>query len=248
MNRISCQSAGTILTVTLSLGIAVPAPSALLAQDRVQPRRAVAVPRVIRGQAIESAVISDVVLIFDELPVAEEAPAGDDLPIDQRPRPKPRVILLSGTFDSLAYGNDSNAANARARLEQCLKQKLDKIDRISDLTDAQRRKLQLAGRGDIKRLFDRAEKLRAMCDGCDAIEDLKQFQKWTEQLRSESKSLRLPFTDGPFDTDSLLARCMKTTLTVEQAAKYARYEATPPYQPPQRGGLRLEGAIELPGR
>jgi|SRR5579863_1613785 len=247
MNRISCLSAGRILTVALSLGVAVPAPSTLLAQARAKPRRGVAVPRVIRGQTIESAVIYDVVLIFDDLPVAEEVPAGDDLPIEQRLVPKPRVILFSGTFDELVYGSDSNAANARVRLEQCLKQKLDKIDRISKLTDAQRRKLQLAGRGDIKRLFDRAEKLRDLCDRSTAI-DLNEFQKWTEQVRSKSKSLRQPLTDGPFNTDSLFARCMKTTLTAEQAAQYARFEATPPYEPPQRGRLQLEGAIELRGR
>jgi hypothetical protein len=123
---------------------------------------------------------------------------------------------------------------------------LEKIDRISGLSDAQRQKLQLAGRGDLKRLFDRAERLRAMCDRGEEITELNQFQKWAEELKSEANALRHAFHEGPFDAGSLMAKCMKTVLTAEQAAKYARYEMTPPYQAPKRGSLRLEGALVLP--
>jgi hypothetical protein len=106
--------------------------------------------------------------------------------------------------------------------------------------------LQLAGRGDLKRLFDRAEKLRALCDRSAEIADLEQFQKWTDELKSETNALRHSFNVGPFDTGSLMAKCMKTVLTAEQASKYARFEMTSPYQAPERGSLRLEGALVLP--
>src|SRR5258708_2619080 len=125
-----------------------------MAQPPVEPPRAVMVPAVIRGQAVESAVINGVVLVFGELPVAA-GPAADDLAADEPPRPKQRVIVFSGSFDELVYGSGSNAADARASLDLCLEQKLEKLDRISGLTDAQRQKLQLAGRGDLKPLFDR---------------------------------------------------------------------------------------------
>src|SRR5438128_1940600 len=49
------------------------------AQPPVEPPRAVMVPAVIRGQAVESAVINGVVLVFGELPVAE-GPAAADAP------------------------------------------------------------------------------------------------------------------------------------------------------------------------
>jgi hypothetical protein len=203
------------------------------------------VPRVIRGHAVESAVIYGVVLVFGELPVAE-GPAADDAPVDEPPRPKQRVIVFSGSFDELVYGSGSNAVDARTRLDACLEQKVEKIDRISGLTDTQRQKLQLAGRGDLKRLFDRAERLRAMCDRGAEIADVNQFQKWTEELKSETNALRHSLAAGPFDAGSLMAKCMKTVLTADQAAKYVRFEATPPYQAPKRGSLRLEGALVLP--
>jgi hypothetical protein len=38
---------------------------------------------------------------------------------------------------------------------------------------------------------------------------------------------------------------MKTALTADQAAKFARFEATPPYRAPERSPARFEGAIEL---
>jgi hypothetical protein len=231
----------------LALYAAVFVPATAQSQASVRRNRGVIVPRVIRGQAVESAVINGVVLVFGELPVAGEKPA-DDAPVEQPPKPNQRVALFSGTFDELVYGRGSNAAGAQARLEVCLEQKLDKLDRIVGLTDAQRQKLQLAGRGDLKRLFDRAEELRVMCDRFDEIADANQFHRWTKDLKSGAGALRHSFDSGPFDADSLMAKCMKSALTAEQAAKYARFEATPPYQAPKRRPAGLEGAIELPHR
>ncbi len=203
------------------------------------------VPAVIRGQVVGSAVINGVVLVFGELPIAE-VPAADDAADDEPPEPKQRVIVFSRSFDELVYGSGSNAADARARLDRCLEEKLKKIDRLSGLTDEQRQKLQLAGRGDLKRLFDRAETLRELCDRGAEIADVKQFRKWTEELQSETNALRHAFHEGPFDTGSLTAKCMKTVLTTEQAAKYARFADTPPYQAPKRGRPGLEGVLVLP--
>ncbi len=58
-------------------------------------------------------------------------------------------------------------------------------------------------------------------------------------------ALRLPLDAGPFDADSLLAKCMKTVLDSEQVAKFHRFEATPPYQPPERRPAGIEGVIKL---
>src|SRR5207245_228361 len=53
------------------------------------------------------------------------------------------------------YGG--SAAAARSRLNAQLLDQVQDIDRTCKLTDAQNQKLQLAGRGDIKRFFDRYE-------------------------------------------------------------------------------------------
>jgi hypothetical protein len=249
------------VVVALSVYVVVLAPWSVEAQRPVQRARpvmagTVMVPRVINGRAVESAVINRVVLVFGELAVAEEPAVVADpevaedavaaeTPVGPPPKPKQRVIVFSGTFDELVYGSGSHAAELPARLYNRLQQKLEKIDRISELTEAQKRKLQLAGRGDLKRLFDRAEKLRVKCDRYAEIDDLNQFRQWTEELKSETSALRQSFDAGPFGEDSLMAKCMKSVLTTDQAAKYARFGATPDYQAPERRPGRFEGAIEL---
>src|SRR5262249_8385993 len=205
-------------------------------------------PRFIRGQAVESAVINHVVLVFGDARIVGKGRAADDIDIEPPEMRLQRVILFSGTFDELVYGSDSSAAGPRLRLDNPLREMLEKIDHISELTAAQKVKLQLAGRGDIKRFFDRADKLRAICDRSAEITDLDRFQKWTEDLRREAHALQQLLAEGPIDAQSLMAKTMKKTLTAEQAARYARFEATPPYQPPQRGFIQFEGAIELRGR
>ncbi len=223
------------------------APATVQAQSQIQLNRQLTiVPRHIRGKAVESVVINRVVLLFGELPAAEP-PADAKGPADQDPKPKQGVIVFSGKMedlvrgkgldaaearaklDELVFGDGASAAGVLARLEERLQKKLETIDRVSGLTEAQKQKLQLAGHGDLKRLFDRAEKLRELCDGYFEIADLDQFQKWAAELKSETKALRQPLAAGPFGADSFLARSMKTTLTAEQAAKYARFAATPPY-------------------
>jgi hypothetical protein len=236
------------VTAVLALAAGLLSPATVTAQVKVRLQRAVAVPRFIRGQAVESTVINHVVLVFGDARIIGKGRIADAIDIEPPETRQQRVILFSGTFDELVYGSDYSAADARIRLESRLRETLEKIDRISELTDAQKEKLQLAGRGDIKRFFDRAEKLRAMCDRYAEITDLDQFQKWTEELRREAHALQKMLVEGPIDAQSLMAKTMKKTLSAGQAVKYARFEATPPYQPPQRGFIQFQGAIELRGR
>jgi hypothetical protein len=230
--------------IVLLLCAVVLAAGMVQAQTPVKKRQAmvrpvVTAPRFIGGKPVESVVINSVVLVFGELAVA-------DAPIGQPPTQKQRVIVFSGTFDELVYGSGSSATDFQARLDNRLKLKLDEVKRIAGLTDAQRQKLELAGRGDLKRFAERAEKLRATCESYAEIADLNQFQKWTKELRSEANALQNFYsTTGPVDVDSIMFKTMKTELTADQVAKYARFQATPPYQAPQRRPAALEGAIEL---
>ena len=59
-----------------------------------------------------------------------------------------------------AYGH-GDPERARRRLESRLKSRIEQIDRACKLTQDQRSKLNVAGRGDIKRAFARAEELMA---------------------------------------------------------------------------------------
>jgi hypothetical protein len=231
-------------TAGLSFIAVVLSAQTVQAQARIKPKGTVMVPRVIQGQAVESEVINGVVLIFGELPIPDAQLPGDP-PNGQPARPKKRVIVFSGSLDELVYGSGSSATDARCRLEQRFRQTLEQIDRICELTEAQKLKLELAGRGDIKRFFDRAERLRAECNRSEEIADLEEFRTWSAELKGETMSLWRSASVGPLEARSLVAKCMKSSLTAEQLAKYARFEATPPYQPPDRKSLRFGGAIEL---
>jgi hypothetical protein len=63
-------------------------------------------------------------------------------------------------FARWAFGKGWDPAAVRLRLDTLLERKVRAIDEICDLTEAQKQKLHLAGRGDINRLFERIEGVR----------------------------------------------------------------------------------------
>jgi hypothetical protein len=91
---------------------------------------------------------------------------------------------------------NGNASAARQELESQLAAQISDIDRACSLTDTERKKLQLAGRGDIKRFFDR--------------------------IQQESNSPRISLGASLFHEDSLLVKSLRNTLTSDQ---FARCEA-----------------------
>src|SRR5262249_24107672 len=64
-------------------------------------------------------------------------------------------------FVRLSFNYDWAEIVTRERLTPLLKQKIAAIDRFCDLSDVQRQKLQLSGRGDIKRRLDAIERARS---------------------------------------------------------------------------------------
>ncbi len=65
---------------------------------------------------------------------------------------------VASEFNVLAYGH-GDPEGARRRLESRLKSRIDQVDRACKISEEQRTKLAVAGRGDIKRAFARAEEL-----------------------------------------------------------------------------------------
>src|SRR6516225_3632447 len=72
-------------------------------------------------------------------------------------RAQVQPIWTDEMFDQWVFQQDRNVAGARRRLESQLTLRIDEVDRASQLTDAQKKKLQLAGKGDMKRFFARYE-------------------------------------------------------------------------------------------
>jgi hypothetical protein len=106
-----------------------------------------------------------------------------------------------------------NADEARAHLERRLAGEIQAIDECVELRPEQKRKLELAGRGDIKHRLDAVrEKLnrfdRANVDHVQARVMLMELQP-----------LRTEWNRNPFGEESLLAKTLANTLTPEQHSR-----------------------------
>jgi hypothetical protein len=113
---------------------------------------------------------------------------------------RPLFVIVRPTWSDEQIGRwvfwSGNSSAARQELESQLTTQIVDIDRACSLTDREKGKLQLAGRGDIKRFFDR--------------------------IQQESTSPRISLGVCLFHEDSLLVKSLPNTLTAEQ---FARYEA-----------------------
>jgi hypothetical protein len=117
-------------------------------------------------------------------------------------------------FERRVFQQDGNAFRARQRLDSLLAMQIETIDRACKLTDAQKKKLRLAGRGDIKRFFDRYERVKQKSQVIE--QDEQKFQ----EIQQDFNQLRVALQGGLFHEDSLLVKSMHNTLTSEQFTRY----------------------------
>lgn len=156
----------------------------------------------------------------DPLPDAESAEDSDD-----RTCRSPRIWIEGGAVDDFILGQGSNAVTP-AGLGLVLHDEIEAIHSVCNLTAAQRKKLVLAGAGDVKRFFDRAAGLKARLTQSDAIFTEDQFREWVTRLATDCEQLSGLVDSGFFDDDSLFLKTLNATLTTEQKLKLAR--ARPP--------------------
>jgi hypothetical protein len=116
--------------------------------------------------------------------------------------------------ERIVFQQDGNASGARQRLDSLLAKQIVDIDRACTLTEAQRKKLQLAGRGDIKRFFDRYEAVKQKS------QRIEQNEHSFEQIQPDFNRLRMMVQGGLFQESSLLVKSLPNTLTEEQFAQY----------------------------
>jgi hypothetical protein len=117
-------------------------------------------------------------------------------------------------FDQWVFQQDRNVSTGRQRLNSLLTLQIDSIDRTCQLTDAQKKKLQLAGRGDIKRFFDRYETVKRK------FQLVNGDQQKLQELWQDIGPLQMTLQAGLFHADSLLYKSLPHTLTSEQFARY----------------------------
>ncbi len=92
---------------------------------------------------------------------------------------------------------------------------IGEVDRACSLSDGQKTKLHLAGRGDIKRYFDRIDEKRRQFQ--DVKTDMNKFAAFQQEIQP----LRVDANSGLYGESSIFAKTIPKVLNAEQAAKYA---------------------------
>jgi hypothetical protein len=117
-------------------------------------------------------------------------------------------------FDQWVFQQDRNAAGARKRMAAQLALQAEDLDRTCGLTDEQKAKLELAGKGDIKRFFDLYEAIKQK------FQLLKNDEQKLDEIFQNIRPLQMTMLSGLFHEDSLLHKSLRSTLTEEQLARY----------------------------
>jgi hypothetical protein len=165
-------------------------------------------------QPLSSPLLAAMVLVIAGAGGPARAQEVDEPEGDRPPRPAPELRITAPQFDRWAFGADGDARTARTLFEARLKSRVGYIDHLCGLTPHQSRKLVVAGRGDIKRFFDRVEEMRN--EVALAAADRNRLIRVVREVQLLSRDARTRL----FGDDSLLAKNLATTLDSAQLARY----------------------------
>lgn len=126
--------------------------------------------------------------------------------------------IQENQFDSWIFQNFPTAAAARKKLDQMLSLQMEDVDRTCQLTESQKKKLQLAARGDIVRFFEQVEVVRKKF-----LLVRKDQQKFNE-IWQDISPLQVKFQAGLFSDDSFYHKTLRNMLKGEQLSKYSQVD------------------------
>jgi Zn-dependent oligopeptidase len=135
------------------------------------------------------------------------------------------------TFDQWAFGGKTTA-HVTKRLDSLLTLQMESIERACELSTDQKKKLQLAGRGDVKRYFGSVEEVRKK------FREVRRDQHKINQIWQDIQPLQTRFNSGLFDESSLFHKVLKRTLDPDQSAQYEQQQR-------ERRKFRYEARIQL---
>ena len=141
-------------------------------------------------------------------------------------------VWTDEALDQWVFQQDRNVAGARQRLDSQLALRIEELDRACQLTDAQKEKLQLSGKGDMRRFFDRYDMVKKK------FQRVKNDQQKMREIWQDISPLQISLEAGLFHEDSLLGKSLVHTLTAEQ---FKRYDAVIR----ERRAARHRAAIEM---
>jgi hypothetical protein len=231
-----------LLAIVMATAVPLRAQEGRAVQQVAGAERLLARSRVVVGGAIfESKTIA---LQPDDLDAGD---AG-------MPRPPVQVRLSIVNFDEAVFGPASGTtfdpAVKRQLLTALLARKVSDVERVCELTADQRKKLELAGRGDLYRLFEQIEDLRLRCQAvCEHDQEqnaMTLLLEWGKSVLREIQPLKAALGTGPFGERSLFAKTLAGMISPGQLAEFRRQQAISASQPaqPLNGGGRP--AVPLP--
>jgi hypothetical protein len=126
---------------------------------------------------------------------------------------RPELVMTGDQFEKWVFGRVGGADRARSRLETRLAWEINRVDAVCRFTPEQRKKLEIAGQGDIKRFFDRLGAVKADLGRKAGLLDAR-------ALLRELLPVRMQVEANVFVDGSIFVKTLKTTLTPEQLARY----------------------------
>lgn len=134
-------------------------------------------------------------------------------------------------FNQWVYGG-RNSDQVQRTLETLLALRIEAIARQCKLSGEQKKRLELAGHGDLVRLTRSVESLR------DKYHQVGQDQQKFQEFAQQVGPVQLKLQTGVFGENSLFSKTLKRTVNPEQSALYEQEEL-------QRRKFRYEAKIEL---
>ena len=119
-------------------------------------------------------------------------------------------------FEQWVFQGAGGPAAARKKFDAFLALQVEEIDRVCRLTEAQRKKLELIGGGDIKRFFDSYAKVKRR------FNQMHNDMQRLNDIMPDVSAMQTSVQGGLFTEASLFFKSLRHTLT---AAQFACYEA-----------------------
>jgi hypothetical protein len=143
-----------------------------------------------------------------------ERPHDDDE--DKEDEAPPQDLTISDSvFSHWVFGME-DAREARRRLKEMLGARVDEAETTYRISPAERRRLELAGKGDIQRFFDHVALKREELDRLGTDEHRTRRFVLTELI-----PLRGKIRQGPFGEGSLFAKTLNKMLNDRRLARQA---------------------------
>jgi hypothetical protein len=156
----------------------------------------------------------------------------DDQPVNQPQAAAQAFVLSPENFDQWVFGGGGNSAQVLTQFESLVNLRIDAINRVCTLSDAQKKKLRLAASGDIKKFRDQYEQLKQK------YQNTQQDPNNLNNIFVAIQPLQLQWRAGILGDQSLFQKVIASTLEPQQLADYGQQEA-------ERNQARYQAKIEL---